>query len=837
MTDIADHNRGFGRELRSLRGAAGLTQEELAQRTGMSVRAISDIERGRTRRPQRETRRRLSAALARQDSQAHRTESGPGPRPVGAGAGRVVPRELPATVRHFTGRAAELAQLSGRVASAAGHAVVITALGGTAGVGKTALAIQWAHTVSDEFPDGQLYVNLRGYDPADPMTPADALGGFLRSLGTAGADIPADLDQRAAIYRSLLAGRRVLVVLDNASSAEQVRPLLPGTPGSHAVVTSRDSLPGLVARDGAERLELDRLPVDDAVQILRALIGGRVDGDPQSAAVLARQCSCLPLALRVAAELAVARPAVPLADLVTELAGEQRLELLDAGGDARTSIRAVFSWSCRNLDAAAVRAFGLLGLHPGPDLDSHAAAALIDTTLERAAATLDELTRAHLVQPAALGRYGMHDLLGAYARELVSANTADVDAATSRLVSYYRFAAAAAMDAFLPAGRPLRPRARRPRTPVPSFADSAAARQWLDQHRVTLVPVIADATDCGKFGDATSLAATVFRYLESGGYHEELLAIYDHAQRAAQLAGDVIGQAEALNNITVVDMRQGRYEQAVSRLGCALELYRERDHLPGQTKVLGNLGIMALLQGRYQQSVRYQRQALDLYRSVGDRAGEARTLNNLGLIELRLGRYGLAEGYLNRALARALNLGQQTTIGHVNANLGAVMFRQGRAPEAAERLQHALAIVRELRDPNGETYVLCNLGDLDLSERRFRQAADDYELAVALARRTGNRAYEANALNGLGDLQLALGDHDRARARHTAALGLADQIGEKYEQARAHDGLASGCHAAGDDGGAGDHWRAAAALFTELGAPEASVVRTRLRRLTQAGQQ
>jgi DNA-binding SARP family transcriptional activator len=325
-----------------------------------------------------------------------------GVRPGAGGAGPVVPRQLPGAVPQFAGRAAELAALTAlldRAGGRAGETMVISAISGTAGVGKTALAVRWAHQVADRFPDGQLYVNLRGYDPDQPVSAADALAGFLSALGVAGPDIPAGADERAGRYRSLLAGRRMLVVLDNAREVEQVRLLLPGASDCVVVVTSRDSLAGLVARHGASRLELGLLPIDDAVALLRALIGGRADADPCAAAALAARCARLPLALRVAAELTAALPGSSLGELVCELAGQQRLDLLDAGGDPRTAVRAVFSWSCRYLDADAARAFRLLGLHPGPDFDLYAAAAMIAANAETAARLLGQLARAHLIHP------------------------------------------------------------------------------------------------------------------------------------------------------------------------------------------------------------------------------------------------------------------------------------------------------------------------------------------------------------------------------------------------------------------------------------------------------
>jgi DNA-binding SARP family transcriptional activator len=395
-------------------------------------------------------------------------------RPATASRTTAVPRELPCGIRDFTGRETELAALSGLLDQQASEdappTMVISAIGGTAGVGKTALALHWAHQMTDRFPDGQLYVNLRGYDPGQPMPATDALAGFLRAFGVPGPDIPAEEDERAARYRSLLAGKRVLVVLDNAGDAGQVRPLLPGTPGCAVMVTSRDALAGLIARDGAARLDLDLLPLADAVSLLRALIGSRVDADPQAATALATRCCRLPLALRVAAELAAARPQIPLADLSGELADQQqRLDVLDVGGDPRTAVRAVFSWSYRHLDPEAARAFRLAGLHPGADFDPCAVAALTATTAAQSRRLLEVLARGHLVQPTGAGRYGMHDLLRAYAAEQACAidTGQQRQAALTGLLDYYSHAAAGAMDALHPAERQRRPQPPAPARPVP----------------------------------------------------------------------------------------------------------------------------------------------------------------------------------------------------------------------------------------------------------------------------------------------------------------------------------------------------------------------------------
>ncbi len=292
------------------------------------------------------------------DDAALAPQAGAGrPWPVSQGA----PRQLPATARFFAGREYELTTLNGLISPQTARAVpgiAIAAISGTAGVGKTALAIQWAHQAAGQFPDGQLYENLRGYDPAQPVNPADALAAFLAALGMPRSQMPEEAGDRAAVYRSLLAGRRMLIVLDNARESEQVRPLLPGAPGCAVVVTSRDTLAGLVAREGAARLELDALPLGDAVTLLRDLVGKRAGDEPEAAARLACLCCRLPLPLRVAAELAAARPGLSLTALADDLAGQHRLDRLDADGDQATAIRAVFSWSYRNLSASAAACSG-----------------------------------------------------------------------------------------------------------------------------------------------------------------------------------------------------------------------------------------------------------------------------------------------------------------------------------------------------------------------------------------------------------------------------------------------------------------------------------------------
>jgi DNA-binding SARP family transcriptional activator/Tfp pilus assembly protein PilF len=761
--------------------------------------------------------------------------SGLDPAPLACGAPvPVVPRELPAAVGYFVGRERELMALTGLLDQTGDElpgTVVISAIGGTAGVGKTALAVHWAHLVAERFPDGQLYVNLRGYDPGQPMPAADALSAFLRALGVPGQDIPAEPDERASRYRSLLAGRRILVVLDNASEVEQVRLLLPGASACVALVTSRDSLPGLVARDGAHRLDLDLLPPEEAVGLLRALIGERVNADPDAATALAFQCCRLPLALRVAAELAVARPAIPLAGLAGELTDQQRrLDLLDVSGDPRTAVRAVFSWSCRHLDARAARAFRLLGLHPGPDLDPYAAAALTGTTVERAGHMLDQLARAHLIHTAGPGRYGMHDLLRAYARELAAAEDGEKERrpALTRLFDHYLHTAAAAMDTLVPAERHRRPRIPPPTTPAPPVTDPAAAREWLEAERASLAAAAGHTADHGWPGHTTRLAATLYRYLDVGGHCPEAITIYTCARRAARDTGDSAAEADALASLSAVDWRQGRCQQAAGHLQQALALHRETGDRAGEARVLANLGIIYFEQGRYQQAADHDHQALALFRETGDRAGEAHALHNLGNVGLRQGRYQPAVGHLQHALTLFRETGYRAGEAYALGTLGEVRLLQGRYQPAAGHLQQALTLFRETGDRAGEAYALGILGAVDLRLSRYQPAAGHLQQALALHRETGYRAGQAQALNGLGDVFLATGQPGDARAQHTTALALTTQIGDKYEQARAHDGLAHTYHATGRRDEAHHHWQRALTLYTDLGVPEADQVRSQL---------
>ncbi len=850
----------FGVLLRRYRLASGLSQEELAQRAGLSVRALANMERGRTRRPYKRSVRLLAQAMALPELQSLHLDrasrlSAYDPMPSPAVTGEtitasesppavtqrqlpaadqskpliehIVPRELPAPVRDFTGRVAELDLLSD-VAAGGGRALVICAVGGAAGVGKTALAVQWAHQVAERFPDGQLHVNLRGYDPDRPVAPADALAGLLRTLGVPGTDIPDGAEERARLYRSKLAGRRMLVLLDNARDGEQVRPLLPGDPGCMAVVTSRDTLAGLVAADGARRLDLDVLPPGDAVALLRSLIGAPADADPEAVAELAGLCARLPLALRIAAELAATRPEVPVAELVAELKAS-RLDLLDAG-EERADVRAVFSWSVQQLPDDVAAVFALLGLHPGTHLDTYACAALTGTTAGQARKMLGRLLRASLVQASSPGRHGMHDLLRAYAREQAAARNTDDQCrqALTRLFDYYLAAAAAAMETLYPAEARQRPRIALVAAVVPQMADAAHARAWLDAERTNLVAVVVHCAGHGWSDHATGLAGTLFRYLMNGSHLPEAHTIYSHALQAAGGSGDLAAEAGALNGLGGIGMMKGHFREAAGHYQAALDRYRQCGNREGEARVLSNLGSTEQELHNDRSASGYYWQAIAAYEDAGDSFGAACALAELADAETKLGLYDRASEHLRRALEVFREANDQACEARALGRMGELSLRLGRLTEAAAFFKQALTLQRRIDHRTGVAAQLSNLGDVCLHQGEFGQAISYFQQALALFRETGYQHGEITTLCLLAKAVHGAGQPAVARAELAEALRLAGETGNTYQQASTHCDLAESHDDAGQDDQARHHWQQALTLYTQLGLPDADQVRSRL---------
>ena len=759
------------------------------------------------------------------------------------------PAQLPADVSGFTGRVPELASLD-HLLPDDGTDVRIAVVAGTAGVGKTAVAVHWAHRWRDRFPDGQLYLDLRGYGPERPVEPGDALSGFLRALGVAGAEIPAEEDQRAARLRTELDDRKLLLVLDNAGSVEQVRPLLPGSASCSVLVTSRETLPALIARHGARRILLDLMTPDESMALLHTLLGARVAAERVAAEALVEYCVRLPLALRLAAELALARPDVSLAELATELADERgRLDLLDGGGDPHTEVRAVFSWSYRHLPADAARMFRLWGLHPGRALTVDAAAALAGVDLAQARRLVGVLVRAHVAEELRPGRYQLHDLLRVYAAELAGEDRA----ALTRLFDHYVAAAALAMDLHAPQEKHLRPAA-----PPPRFPDwrPANPQEWLEAERPTLLAVAAHATRNGWPEHVQLLSGILWKYLDLGGYHEDALMLHTHASAFAD-AGD------RTNPLTLIGLgywRVGRSREALGYLEEALAGARESGNRNTESYVLNTLGLVCRALGRFTDALAYLEQALALARETGDRNSESLVLVVLGTACRGMGRYTEAARYLELALVPARETGDRVSEGYVRVNLGDVLSAQGnheaavsslveglalfaetgtrvsegyalgilggalrslgRYDEALTRLDEALTVSRETGGRTNEAVALKHLGDVHRDLGRHAEAARELAEALAIARECADRGVESRVLTSLGWLSHARGEPDEAAGFFRTALEIALDTGCIGDQAYAHHGLAEAT-------GERDHWQRALALYTEMGVPEAQEVLVR----------
>jgi tetratricopeptide (TPR) repeat protein len=738
------------------------------------------------------------------------------------------PAQLPLDVAGFTGRSDGLRRLDELLPDVANdqanRTVAITAIRGTAGVGKTALAVHWAHRVADRFPDGQLYVNLRGYDPEQPMRPTDALARFLIALGVGERDIPVDSDERAARYRSELAGRRLLIVLDNAGSVAQVRPLLPGSGSSTVVVTSRDSLAGLVAVHGAHQVDLDLLPTDEALDLLRRLIGPRVAAEPEAAATLAEQCARLPLALRVAAMLATSQPDRPLAEVVAELADRQeRLELLDAGGDPYAAVHAVLSWSIQHLPEQEALTFRRLGLHTGPDLDPYVAATLTATEPNAARRVLETLVSAHLLHRTGPGRYGMHDLLRAYANHLTVTEDTDEDreAAEERLLAYYEAAVVSAMDTLHPAEAFYRPDAITPGVPIPDLTVPATARGWLESERYCVVAIAEHAADHQRSGYVAGLARILHRYLGDTRL-TDLLTINGHALRAAERTGDRTSQAYALRQLSVGYTRVSKYQSATEHLQRALALFRRLGDLVGEAQTLSARGIINCRLGDYDKALDDHYEAIGLSRQAGDRLGEAFALTNLGVVEERMGNYDRAAEIEHQALAIFQDLGARNSQAIILNNLANAELELKRYPLAIDHLHQSLAIIEELGSPMTKAHTMDTLGTLHLRQGDPQAAGECFQEAIAHFRQTGERSAQAASVNGLGEVAHVTGAPAAALSFHTEALAIATEGGSRHEQARAHAGLGRAHLGLGDLDLARAHYEHAYGIYNELGMPDAA---------------
>ncbi len=699
------------------------------------------------------------------------------------------PAQLLADVAGFTGRDRYLRRLDALLDDDP-SAVVISAIAGTAGVGKTALAVHWGNQVRDRFPDGQLYVNLQGYARTPPLRPIEALARFLHALGMAAERVPTEVDAAAALYRSMLARKRMLVVLDNASSADQVRPLIPASPGCFVVVTSRDALAGLVAQDGARRLTLDVLTPDEARGLLRRVLGAdRVDAEPDAAAELAELCSYLPLALRISAANLSGRRQRSIAGHVADLRADDRLAALSVDGDEQVAVRAAFDLSYQRLPEAAALLFRLLGLAPLVDFTADAAAALAGIAVDDAQRALDRLAGAHLVEETSDGRFAFHDLLRHFARERAQAEggAAENDGAIGRLLDWYLGSTYAAAQLLY--GRVL----RLPPVSVDDhvrFKDHVDARAWLDAERTSLVVAAVHAAEHGPVDVAWRLADALRGYFRMTCHVVDWLAVGDAGLAAAEKDSEPRALAAARLSLADAYRTIGQYQQALEHYGAALEAAVETGWRESEATVLGNIGTVHWYQGRLEQASDHYHRAAAIHRSVDRHVGTANTLTSLGCVYLEWGRLEQAIEQCAQALELHCALGSRDGEAIGLDNLGKAYQAQGHLDRAVEHHTRALVLFREVGDREGAAYTLNNLARVNRDAGRFGEAMTFGLEAHALATETGELRAATAALNAIGTIHLRQGQVDDAVARHEQALALARRTGTRYLEVEALIGLA-----------------------------------------------
>ena len=670
--------------------------------------------------------RELEAAILRHDSSLDLPVARKRPK-------RAVPRQLPADVAGFTGRTEELAALEEIVKRGSASVVAIC---GTAGVGKTALAVHWAHSVADQFPGGQLYVNMRGFDAGMRiMDPAEAVRRILQALGVPPGMIPADLDAQAALYRTQLAGRRMLIVLDNARDTGQVRPLLPGSPACLVVVTSRHELSGLVA-DGAHPIVLDLPSTNEARDLLVRRIGAdRAAAEPEAVDEMVAWCARLPLALTVVGARAATHPRLPLGTVAADLRDACRRLTVLAGDDPNSDVRAVFSWSYRALPPAAARLFRLLGLHPGPDVSTAAAASLAGLPPADVRPLLEDLARAGLVVQHTAGRFAFHDLLRIYATDLAAEldTAGDRHAARRRMLDHYLRTAYAADRLLYPARDPLSLPAGPPGVAPETIAGAEAALAWFSAEHRVLLAAIDSAIASGLDEPAWQLAWAVVTFLNRQGHWHELSTVGHQALIAGRRLADPYAQAQAWCMRAYADTRLGWFDTADADMRQALGLFTDPG---GRAHAHLNLAYVYERRGRSAEALDHSQRALELYRSVSHRRGQAIALNAVGWCHALLGAY----------------------------------------EQARSCCEEALPLLVELGDRSGQADTLDSLGYAHRHLRRHDDAVECYQRAVGLIRELGDRYREATTVVNLGEAHRAGGDADAARRAWQEALAILEHL-------------------------------------------------------------
>jgi DNA-binding SARP family transcriptional activator len=670
------------------------------------------------------------------------------PPPAPRRADPPVPRQLPAGAAGFAGRTASLAILDSMVPAGGDGPTPIAVISGPGGVGKTALAVHWGHRKRDDFPDGQLYANLHGFDPAAaPASPLDVIRGCLEALGVPAQQVPESLEARVNLYRTLLAQRRVLVVLDNAVDADQVRPLLPGSGGCMAVVTSRNQLFGLVAAEGARPIALDPLSTVDCHRMLIHRLGAdRVAGEPLATRHIIERCAGLPLALSIVAARLATNPCLSLTVAADELIlAPRRLDPF-AGDDEATDVRAAFSWSYQILDGEAARLFRLLGLlHVGPDISISAAAHLADRSQPQVRALLAHAVRGHLLIERTPGRYAFHDLVRAYAAELAQAlDTApDRDAALGRLLDYYVHSAQAAATAAKHYVAELGPQAA---APAEEFTDHEAALTWLATERPALVAAVTRAKDSGFFRHARKLARVMQEFLAEHGYWHDLRHVQQLALDAAIEAGDPAARAEAHRGLAQAGLLLGDLGAAERHLRRALDLFQSLDDLVNEAMCVHNLSTVHLYQGRLQKALELERSALDAFRRVANARGETLALNGVGYLLALAGECEQALVYCHQALELNRRTGAWQRESSILDTIGVAYVHLARYELAQDYYRQGLELCRKAGKRHQQAAILAHLGDAHHAASQPEEARIAWQQAVDILEAlepTPRPAYEA----------------------------------------------------------------------------------------------
>ncbi|MFJ9057459.1 AfsR/SARP family transcriptional regulator [Streptomyces sp. NPDC102409] len=682
------------------------------------------------------------------------------------------PAQLPATVPDFTGRAAFVRELSDRLAGTEGSVMAVSALAGIGGVGKTTLAVHVAHQARRHFPDGQLYVDLQGAG-ARAAEPETVLGAFLRALGTTDSAIPDSLDERAALYRSTLDGRRILVLLDNAHDAAQIRPLLPGTEGCAALVTSRVRMVDLA---GAHLVDLDVMSPEEALQLFTRIVGDeRVRSEREAALDVVAACGFLPLAIRIAASRLAARRTWTVSVLAAKLADERRrLDELQAGDLA---VKATFELGYGQLEPAQARAFRLLGLADGPDISLAAAAALLNLDLHTAEDLLETLVDTSLLESAAPGRYRYHDLVRLYARACAERDEqppAERELALSRLLDFY-LATAAGVYALERPGDRLIAHLEQTEHPGITFEDRHSALDWLYSEANCLLACAQQSTGRGMLRRAVDLLWAAKDLAESGANSKQYESAALTTRDAAQSYGDAHAEGRARTTITNVHIVAGRFDEADDEAQRAMQLARSADDPVPNCWAPNDRGVIAIYQGRHEEGERHLLQAIENFRADSNDVGQASALCNLSRIHVSLGRIHSAIELAQQGIDIYDRMGLSLRLANGRYALGIALTRAGRLPEALNQLTEALALFHDNRQPLWEGVTHFRLAEAHLAAHRPTLAAAHAEQAIAL-RGIGGEWRRGTVLTVLGKALDSIGQPDRARACWREALAIYEQL-------------------------------------------------------------